>query len=337
MEFVQIADVHFDTPFKTISDRAGIGEERRLEQRKAFKKAIEFVQENKIEYLFICGDLYEQEYIRKSTIEYINNLFLNIPNTKIYMVPGNHDPFIKNSYYNNFKWASNVKIFSEKLEVIENENVDIYGYGFNDFFMEEYSQEINIKNKEKINILLTHGDLYNKSKYNPINIKKIEKFDYLGIGHLHKRDEYYPGSLISMGFDELGEHGFIYGKIIEKNKIIKKFIKADEREFVKKEFNISNIFSKEELIEKLNEINTENNLMEIILIGKENFEVDINMKLIQKNIIKIKNETKIEKNLEYNKNNLIGLSIKKANEKLQANEIDEKEFEEIIQTLKKVM
>ncbi len=46
MKFVHIADVHFDVPFSTISDRAELGQTRRLEQREAFKKVIEFIKEN---------------------------------------------------------------------------------------------------------------------------------------------------------------------------------------------------------------------------------------------------------------------------------------------------
>ena len=59
MRFVQVGDIHFDVPFTTISDRADLGEMRRLEQRKAFKKVIDFVNVNKVEYLLIVGDLYE--------------------------------------------------------------------------------------------------------------------------------------------------------------------------------------------------------------------------------------------------------------------------------------
>ena len=42
MKFVHIADMHFDTPFRILSDRANLGEIRRLDQRKAFKKIIEY-------------------------------------------------------------------------------------------------------------------------------------------------------------------------------------------------------------------------------------------------------------------------------------------------------
>ena len=99
MKFVHIADMHFDTPFRLLSDRSNLGEIRRLDQRKAFKKMISFIKEKKIPYLFISGDLYDNEYIRESTIKFINDEFKQIPDTKIYISPGNHDPYIKNSYY----------------------------------------------------------------------------------------------------------------------------------------------------------------------------------------------------------------------------------------------
>ena len=75
MKFVHIADMHFDSPFTSLGRIEGLSDIRRLEQRKIFKKIIEYIQENKIECLFISGDLYENDYVKQSTIEYINNLF----------------------------------------------------------------------------------------------------------------------------------------------------------------------------------------------------------------------------------------------------------------------
>ena len=100
MKFVHIADMHFDSPFVNLSDKGGLGDLRRLEQRKVFKKVIQYINENNIKYLFISGDLYEQKYIKKSTIEYINNLFKEIPGTRIFISPGNHDPYTKNNHLN---------------------------------------------------------------------------------------------------------------------------------------------------------------------------------------------------------------------------------------------
>ena len=127
MKFVHIADTHFDSPFTNLVRDNSFGEIRRLEQRQVFKKIRNYTKENNIEYFFIAGDLYEQKYIRESTIQYINNLFKEIPNTKIFISPGNHDPYIKNSFYNDFNWNKNVKIFNSKIERCEYENVNIYG------------------------------------------------------------------------------------------------------------------------------------------------------------------------------------------------------------------
>ena len=69
-----MADMHFDVPFTVLNTRNNLGEKRRLEQRVVFKKVIQYIKENKIEYLFISGDLYEHQYVRETTIEYINSL-----------------------------------------------------------------------------------------------------------------------------------------------------------------------------------------------------------------------------------------------------------------------
>ncbi len=336
MKFVHIADIHLDTPFKTISDRADIGIERRLEQRNALKKVIDYIKANNIEYLFISGDLYDQEYIRESSISFLNDLFKEIPNTKIFITPGNHDPYIKNSFYATYSWNNNVKIFTNAVEKVENDNVNIYGFGFNNFEMNNNQiKDIILDEPEKINILITHGDL-GESKYNPMNLNEIKSmgFDYVALGHIHKRDDktniIYPGSLISLGFDELGEHGMIVGEIIDK-KLNKEFIKIDEREFVEFELDVSNIISEEELIEKINNINEKNKLYKIILIGYRNFPINIDIKLINKNIIKIKDNTKLKIDFKENNNTLKGLFIKKLNERKNSNLIDEKTYEDILE------
>lgn len=342
MKFVHIADVHLDIPFKTISQRANIGDLRRLEQRNALKKVIEFIKENNIEYLFISGDLYEQEYIRESSIKFLNDLFKQIPNTKIYISPGNHDPYIKNSYYCTYNWNNNVKIFTEKVEKVENGDVNIYGFGFNNFEMNESQiEDVYIDNRNKINILITHGDIV-ESPYNYMNLNKLREkgFNYIALGHVHKRDDstniVYPGSLISLGFDELGQHGMIVGEITD-GKLYKQFIKIDEREFIEEELDVSNIYSNEELIEKINEINNENDLYKVILKGYRNFQININIKLINKNIIKIKNNTRLQIELSENSSTLKGIFFKKLNDKIKNKEIDVQTYESILEIGQQVL
>ncbi len=335
MRFVHIADMHFDIPFRLLSNRADLGEIRRLDQRKALKKMIEYIKQNEIPYLFIAGDLYDHEYIRESTIEYINKLFEEVPNTKIYITPGNHDPYLKNSYYETYSWSKNVKIFTGRVEKVENEDFCLYGYGFENFYSTNLKiEEIQIEDKEKINILLTHANLDGSDKtgreYNNISSKKLKEigFDYIALGHIHKKNIgentniIYPGSTISLGFDELGPHGMVVGNL-EKEKLELEFYPLDEKELKEIELDISEITTTEELLEKINEIELEENkLYKIILVGKRNFEINL-YKLIKmidkKEIIKIKDKTTMGYDLEKitNETTLRGIYVKEILNKIE--------------------
>lgn len=345
MKFVHIADIHFDMPF-TVLNKNDLAENRRLDQRKVFKKVIDYIKENNIEMLFITGDLYENEYVRKSTIEYINDCFKQIPNTKIYITPGNHDPYLNNSYYNQYSWNENVKIFTQMEKVQINKNIDLYGYGFTSF----YSKVTNLPQSldtSKVNILLMHADLNGVTKenaeYNPIleSTLMLSGFDYIALGHIHKNNVYenkkivYPGSLISGGFDELGKHGMVVGEINEiDSKITREFIPLDNKEFKEIEINISNINSIESLIETVNEIKLEEDkYYKIILTGQKQVEIntlDLLKNIDNKNIIKIKDKTSIEYDLEKmaKEQSLKGIFVKRLLEQM-----NEENKEEILDSI----
>lgn len=343
MKFVHVADMHFDGPFVNLSDKESLGDLRRLEQRKVFKKLIDYIKENDIECLFISGDFYEQKYVRKTTIEYVNNLFKDILNTKVFISPGNHDPYVKNSYYCKFDWSENVKIFASKIEKIELEDVNIYGFGFDNFYCEGSGiEDLNIDDESKLNVLVIHGSLeggnIKDNEYNPLskNMLKDKGFDYVALGHIHKLDYnreenqsvVYPGSMVSLGFDELGEHGMIVGEL-QKGIVNLEFVPLDETEFILYELDVTDFISKEDLIENINELNFEKNVfVEIILVGKRNFEIDRYelYKLISNNkVIKIKDKTKVNYDLKKlsNENTLKGLFAKEMLNRLGNEDLDD--------------
>jgi len=349
MRFIHIADMHFDTSFTTLTNKADLGDLRRLDQRAVFRKVIDYIKQNDIPFLFISGDLYEHEYIRQSTIEFINNLFKEIANTQVFISPGNHDPYLNNSFYNKYYWNENVHIFTQKIDCVELENVDIYGYGFGDFYDSNSEIEnIKLKDSGKINILVTHGTLNGSATmerdYNPISKNKIKEigFDYVALGHIHKLDYnseinqriVYPGSLISLGFDELGEHGMIAGEIQQNKNIKLQFIPLDNKEFKIIQIDATELLSNDELIEKINGIQiNENQYYKIELIGKRNFEIDTKLLeklIISKNIIKIKNFTKLNYNIEQisNENTLKGLFAREILQLKNEGKIDEDTIEQ---------
>ena len=351
MKFVHIADIHFDIPFSSLNSSNNLGEKRRLEQRSILKKVIEYIKENDVEYLFIAGDLYEHEYVKKSTIDYIVSLFKQIPDTKIFITPGNHDPYIKNSYYEIYDFGENVNIFSNSyVERYEDENVNIYGMAFTEFYMNESVLEnIKIADKSKLNILITHCDL-NGSKdvegmaYNPILESKMNAlgFDYIAMGHIHKNNIenknriYYSGSPISLGFDELGEHGMIVGNISKENLQID-FVRLDDRKFEEIELRVDNLYSKEDLIERILSLDLNPiNMYKIILIGKRNFEInprEILKILSSENILKIKNLTILNYDIEElaMQNNLKGIFIREVKDMYNKGLCTEEEYQKAIE------
>ena len=217
------------------------------------------------------------------------------------------------------------------MEKIELKDVDIYGYGFDDFYCTDCGIEnLEIENKTKTNVLVIHstvdGANLEEKQYNSISKKLLEEkgFDYVATGHIHKLDYntyenqkiVYPGSLISLGFDELGKHGMIVGEIKENKELSTEFVPLSENDFEEIELDVTNIISRDELIEKINDLEIANNqLVKIILIGKRNFEIDkyeLYKLLTNERIIKVKDHTKIQYDLEKmaNTHTLKGLFVK---------------------------
>ena len=69
MKFIHIADVHFDMPMISLKGKKDFIKKRRLEQKQAFREVLQFAKKEEIDCLFISGDLFEQKYVEKNTLE----------------------------------------------------------------------------------------------------------------------------------------------------------------------------------------------------------------------------------------------------------------------------
>ena len=222
--------------------------------------------------------------------------------------------------------------------------------GFTEFYMEESPlNNFTLEKSVKPNILIAHIDV-NGAKdseglsYNPVLESKLNSlgFDYIAAGHIHKNNIeninniYYPGSTISLGFDEIGNHGMIVGEITKKS-LQKQFVPLDTRIFTEIELNVENILSKEELIEYILDLKLEENYMyKLILTGKRNFEINVSeiLKVLSReNILKIKDLTKINYDLNEiaKENNLRGIFVREALKKMEIGEYSKEEIEKAIE------
>ena len=305
MKFVHIADLHLDRPFVSLKSNKDLAKKRRLEQKFAFKKVIDYIKQNKIDILFASGDLFEQKYVTEDTILYLISSFKEIKDTKVYITPGNHDPLVKTSPYNIYEWPKNVFIFGGEVGKDTINNIDIYGLGFDDFIFESKAIKDIVLDENKTNILITHGTLNGASKtYHDIKEEWLKKFNYVALGHIHmpKVDNskiIYPGSLTSCGFDEPGDHGMVVGEILPNGEVDYEFIKVDDTKFEKKTVDISKLTSSQEVIDKLDLQN--DTIYKIELNGTKSFDtkdIEEQLKIINKNVCEVEDNSNFDYNLE---------------------------------------
>lgn len=345
MKFLHFGDCHFDAPLLDLGQEYKKADTRRHEIKDTFSKAIEFAKEKNVDVIFLTGDLFEHKYVDKSTVIFVQEKISEIPHIKVFISPGNHDPLIHNSYYNTLSWPLNVHIFGEYSNVfLEEHNANIWGFGFEDFYVDGCKIKY-FDNNDALNILVTHGTIdinISNNRYHPINSKDLLDigFDYCALGHIHKpyidQKNYicYSGSLEPLGFDETGEHGFIYGEITKDYKNIQ-FINFAKRQYYVHNVDISNAGYIEDVINKIDqEIAKEcdNGFNKVILRGYAP-DLNINTKLIEEKLdrlyfVKVINDTD-DKNIyeEFiNDNTLKGIFVRKMNHLIDKSDQKDKEM-----------
>ncbi len=169
---------------------------------------------------------------------------------------------------------------------------------------EEESKFLKLK-EEDCNILLLHGALYQGTPKGEavqgeegIFLKNLEKLplSYIALGHIHKGGEgklnngalwAYPGCLQGRGFDEEGERGFLYLKVEEEKKEIRKeFIPIKQVEFrileielLEDEGTLACLKKIEVEMEKAGIVKEDS--LRIILKGKKGLEQERNLRYLQ--------------------------------------------------------
>ena len=72
--------MHFDSPFATLSDKGNLGEQRRLEQRKIFKKIIEYIETHKTPRTDLHFDIQASGYDIKTEAQKLQEIYIDLWN-----------------------------------------------------------------------------------------------------------------------------------------------------------------------------------------------------------------------------------------------------------------
>ena len=219
MKFIHLADVHLGAS----PDRGSAWNKRREEEIwETFRRVIAEIRENPVDLLFIAGDLFHRQPLLRELKE-VNALFASIPETRIYLIAGNHDYIRKDSLYRTFRWAENVCFFrEEKVTSVKDPVCDVTVYGFS-FLHQEIEREVLFgvvpEESEGLHILLAHGG---DERHVPVNYRSLSAagFDYVALGHIHRpnmpaRDQIrFSGALEPLDRNDTGPHGYVEGQII---------------------------------------------------------------------------------------------------------------------------
>lgn len=342
IKILQAGDLHFDTPFKDLNKNiALISKEELLE---VFSKIIDIAMENSVDILLLTGDIFDNLTVNKKTLIFIKNQIERINNIRVFISPGNHDPYNEKSFYKMINWPDNVYIFKGNLEyvVIEELKTVVFGSAFNEHHVRKGMLKNITVNNDYINIMTIHGDISNTDEgndYNPITLKDIGSsgLDYIAIGHRHnfsgilrENNTYYAyaGCPQGRGFDELDNKGIIIGEI-SKGAVDLSFHRTSKRNYYVKEIDISNSVSYEDIklkiISSLNEEERKNNLYKIILKGEIepfiNLKEDVILDKVKDDFYFVKVIDKTEVKLDFDKiskdYSIKGVYAKKLLEKME--------------------
>lgn len=220
MRFIHLADVHLGA----VPDRGcPWSKEREEEIWSTFRRVIAGIREDPVDLLFISGDLFHRQPLMRELKE-VNYLFSTIPDTRVYLMAGNHDFISRDSFYNTFEWNSNVTFFkSRELTCVKDPRLDVYVYGLSYYDREIkeglYDKAVPIQ-EEGIHILLAHGG---DEKHIPLSAASLAAagFDYVALGHIHKpqiliRDQAaFSGALEPIDRNDTGEHGYMEGRLVD--------------------------------------------------------------------------------------------------------------------------
>lgn len=354
IKILHTADIHFDTPFSGMAPSEALKSKEELKQ--VFEKIIQIVLEKNVDIFLIAGDVFDNLSVNKSTLYFIKRCLEKIKNVKVFISPGNHDPFNEKSFYNIVEWPDNVHVFKGEMESVILEDLDtvVFGTAFNT----RHVNESLLKGMNRVNgynnIMVIHGEISSSkdgNEYNPITEEDISEsqMDYIALGHRHKYSEVnkinntyysYCGCPQGRGFDELNDKGVIYIELMD-GFLEEEFVRTSIRNYYETNIDITGCFGYQEVVNKIlseiSEKNRINNFYKIILKGEISDEFALNEEVLRDLLkdsfyyIKIIDKSEIKLNMD----ELIkGYSIKSIFAKKLYEKLKEAENEEDEETIK---
>lgn len=243
---------------------------------RALFEVFEFSNEVEADIILIAGDLFEKEYFNLRDLNRFLDLVRNVK-AKIFIAFGNHDYLSEDNLFLKVDLPENLYIFKNNLDYFELSELKtrIYGISYDSYSFNRNFGDLDL-DEEFINIGLFHSDLKDE-RYLPLSKDFLQKFNYVALGHIHKRGKvydntYYSGSLIPLSFKDEGKRGIIY---LDDEKKTFEFKNFSKREFINLEINLNKEMTFTDILGSIQENIYQDNLYRIRLRGETKHPEDL--------------------------------------------------------------
>jgi exonuclease SbcD len=232
--FIHTSDIHLDTSFSGSGFPSRLGDRKREAIRRTFRRIMDDSRRDGVDLVLVAGDLFESDRVTPDTVEFVKRQFEGLGPIRVFVAPGNHDPFMAGSPYREEAWPGNVHIFgNEEFRSVEvpGLGVRVTGFGYEHPFLEtRLFRDLPVLPVDGFNIVLGHGsDMVRipsgKSEHGPFTIADIagKNIHYCALGHYHQQRQlpnpldgtpaWYPGIPEGRGWDETGACGYLFGEV----------------------------------------------------------------------------------------------------------------------------
>jgi len=236
VRFIHTSDIHLDTSFSGSAFPSRLGDRKREAIRSTFRQVIDDSRRHEVDFVLIAGDLFELDRVTPDTVQFLKQQFDSLNAIRVFISPGNHDPFVPGSPYKEESWPANVCIFNaEEFRSVElpHLGVRVSGFGFTRTHLEDHHfLKLPILANDLFNIVLSHGSDVSrvpvgKSKHGPFAVEEIvrKNVQYCALGHYHQQRRldnlidgaqvWYSGIPEGRGWDEEGPCGYLAVEIAD--------------------------------------------------------------------------------------------------------------------------
>lgn len=237
IKFIHAADLHLDSPFVGLKHMPSKLFKRVRESTfRSFAKIIQFAIEEKVDFILLSGDLYDEDERSLKAQLRLKREFERLEEVgiQVFIIHGNHDHM--SGKWIDLEWPANVHVFSSQYVEMKEFRRNgtplayIYGYSYPSRAVHEnmVSQYKKKDNPSVYHIGMLHGSEEGNQEhdvYCPFRLNELieKEFNYWALGHIHKRQILheetaliaYPGNIQGRHRKETGAKGCYFVEMEE--------------------------------------------------------------------------------------------------------------------------